>query len=93
MLVCLVTIVTVSDTVLQHSVPLLLLLLRHHTEVVVAGVRVPQDEGELGRTLNKRITAHFSLNTYNRSHDRMVNIRFRKCFTDRFCPLLVFTLD
>lgn len=68
--VCAVTIVTVSDAVLQHCVPLLLLLLCHHTEVVVAGVRVPQDEGVLGRTLDKRTTAHFGLDAYNnRSHD------------------------
>lgn len=65
-----VTVVTVSDTVLQHSVPLLLLLLGHHTEVVVAGVWVPQDEGELGRTLDERVTAHFGLDTYNKSCDR-----------------------
>lgn len=61
MFVCVgaVTVVTVSDAVLKHSVPLLLLLLCHHTEVVVAGVRVPQDEGELGCTLDEWITARF----------------------------------
>lgn len=79
MLVCIVTVVAVSDTVLQHSVPLLLLLLRHHTEVVVAGVWVPKDEGELGRTLDERVTAHFGLDAYTRSHDRM---RMRN-FTDK----------
>lgn len=60
---CVVTVVAVSDAVLQHGVPLLLLLLRHHAEVVVAGVRVIQDEGELGRTLDERIAAHFGLDT------------------------------
>lgn len=65
MCVCVVTVVTVSDTVLQYCVPLGLLLLRHHTEVVVAGVRVPQDEGELARTLDKRITRHFGFDIYN----------------------------
>ena len=62
-----VTIVAVSDAVLQHSVPLLLLLLRHHAEVVVTGVWMPQDEGELGRTLDKRTAAHFGLDIYNKS--------------------------
>lgn len=59
----LLTIVAVSDTVLKHSVPLLLLLLCQHTEVVVTGVRVPQDQGELGGTLNKWTAAHLSLYT------------------------------
>lgn len=63
-MLCIVTIVTVSDTVLQHSVPLLLLLLCHHTEVVVTGIWMPQDEGELGRTLDEWVTAHFGLDTY-----------------------------
>lgn len=65
------TVVAVSDAVLQHGVPLLLLLLCHHTEVVVAGVWVPQDEGELRRTLDKWITAHFGLDSYNKSHERV----------------------
>lgn len=64
-----VTIVTVSDAVLKHSMPLLLLLLCHHAEVVVAGVWVPQDEGELGRTLDKWITARFAFSIY-KSHER-----------------------
>lgn len=50
-----------SHTVLQHSIPLLLLLLRHHAEVAMAGVRVPEDEGELGSTLDERMIAHFAL--------------------------------
>ncbi len=45
------TIISVSDTVLEHSVPLVLLRLCHHTEVVVTGVRVPEDQRELGGTL------------------------------------------
>lgn len=56
-----VTVVIVSHTVLQHSMPLLLLLLRHHAEVAMAGVRVPKDEGELGNTLDERMIAHFGL--------------------------------
>lgn len=47
------TIVGVSDTVLEDSVPLLLLFLRYHTEVVVTGVWVPQDQRELGGTLEE----------------------------------------
>lgn len=75
--VCIVTIVTVSDAILQHSVPLLLLLLSHHTEVVVAGVWVPQDEGEPGCTLDEWVTAHFGLDTCNGPNDEM---RFQKHF-------------
>lgn len=75
--VCIVTIVTVSDAILQHSVPLLLLLLGHHTEVVVAGVWVPQDEGEPGCTLDEWVTAHFGLDTCNGPDDEM---RFQKHF-------------
>lgn len=56
-----VTVVIVPHTVLQHSVPLLLLLLRHHAEVAMAGVRVPEDEGELSNTLDERMIAHFAL--------------------------------
>lgn len=55
------TVVAVSDAVLQHGVPLLLLLLRGHTEVVMAGVRVPQDQREPGRTLDERITGRLGL--------------------------------
>lgn len=62
-----------SDAVLQHSVPLLLLLLCHHTEVVVAGKRVPKDEGELGGTLDEWIIAHFGLDAYKKSHDATVS--------------------
>ena len=85
MLVCILTVVAVSDAVLQHGVPLLLLLLRHHTEVVVAGVRMPQDERELGRTLDKWTAAHFALDTYNQSHDR-TSLR-------NFSPFQVFIFD
>lgn len=45
------TIIGVSDTVLEDSVPLLLLFLCPHAEVVVTGVRVPEDQRELGSTL------------------------------------------
>lgn len=76
----LVTVVTVPDAVLQHCVPLLLFLLRPHAEVVVAGVRVPQDEGELGRALDERSTARFGLDTYSRSHDK-ARMRNRKIQT------------
>lgn len=66
-----VTVVAVPDAVLQHGVPLLLLLLRHNTEVVVTGVRVPQDEGERGCTLDERVVAHFGLDACtSKSHDR-----------------------
>ena len=54
---CLLTVVGVPDTVLQHGVPLGLLLLRHDAEVVVPCVRVPQDQGELGGTLHKGTAA------------------------------------
>lgn len=47
------TIIGVSDTVLEDSVPLLLLLLGHHTEVVVMAVRVPEDQRELGGALKE----------------------------------------
>lgn len=50
-----------SHTVLQHSMPLLLLLLRHHAEVAMAGVRMPEDEGELSNTLDERMIAHLAL--------------------------------
>ncbi len=78
--VCIVTVVTVSDAVLKHSVPLLLFFLCHHTEVVVAGVRVIQDERELGHTLDERITAHFGLDTCRKSHKaaRMRNYETQK---------------
>lgn len=39
------------DTVLEDSMPLLLLLFGHNTEVVVTGVRVPEDQREIGGTL------------------------------------------
>lgn len=68
-----VTVVAVSDAVLQHSVPLLLLLLCHHTEVVVACVRVPKDEGKLCGTLDEWIIAHFGLDAYKKSHDATVS--------------------
>lgn len=58
---CIFTVVTVSDTVLQNSMPLLLLLLRHHAEVAMEGVRVPEDEGELSNALDERVIAHFAL--------------------------------
>lgn len=75
---CIVTVVTVSDAVLKHGVPLLLLLLCRHAEVVMAGIWVPQDEGELGHTLNERTTAHFGLNTCSKLRDRA---RIRCCKT------------
>lgn len=62
------TIIAVSDAVLQHGVPLLLFLLRHHTEVVVAGVRVPEDERKWRGTLYEWIAAQFGLNAYNELH-------------------------
>ena len=48
------TIIGMSDTVQKDSVPLLLLFLCRHTEVMVTGVRVPQDQRELGGTLQER---------------------------------------
>ena len=57
------TIIGMSYTVLKDCMPLLLFFLRHHTEVVVAGVRVPQDQGELGGTLQEGRVTHFSLYT------------------------------
>lgn len=51
--------------------PLLLLLLRHDAEVVVTGVRVPQDERELGCALDKWVVSHFGLDTYKKSHGRV----------------------
>lgn len=65
---CMVTVVTVSHTVLQNSVPLLLLLLRHHAEVAMARVRVPKDEGELSHTLDERMIARFGLDAYREKH-------------------------
>lgn len=61
---CILTVVTVSHAVLQHGVPLLLLLLRHHAEVAMARVRVPKNEGVLSNTLDEWITAHFGLDAY-----------------------------
>lgn len=61
------TVVAVSDAVLQHCEPLLLLLLRHHAEVVVAAVRVPQDEGERGGKPNKGAAGHLGLHTCSQS--------------------------
>jgi len=57
------TIVGVSDAVLKDGVPLLLLLLGHHAEIVVASIRVPEDEGKLCRTFQKWRTANFSFYT------------------------------
>jgi len=61
------TVVGVSDAVLQHGVPLGLLLLRHDTEVVVARVRVPQDQGELGGALHEGTAAHPRLHACGRT--------------------------
>lgn len=61
----LLTIIGMSHTVLKNCMPLLLLFLRYHTEVVVAGIWVPQDQQELGGTLQERSVAHFSLYIYN----------------------------
>lgn len=47
------TVIGVSNTVLEDSVPLLLLFLGGHAEVVVMGVWVPEDQRELGGALNK----------------------------------------
>lgn len=58
---CSVTVVAVSHAVLQHGVPLLLLLLRRHAEVAMARVRVPKNEGELGSALDEWMVAHFGL--------------------------------
>lgn len=58
------TIVGVSDTVLKDGVPLLLLLLGHHTEIVVTSIRVPEDEGKLCRTFQEWRTANFSFYTW-----------------------------
>lgn len=41
------TIVAVPYAVLENCPPLLLLLARHHAEVIVPGVGVPEDEGEI----------------------------------------------
>lgn len=57
----LLTVVAVSHTVLEDSVPLLLFFLRHDTEVVMAGVWMPQDEGKLCGTFQKRGTGSFGL--------------------------------
>jgi len=75
--VCVVTVVAVSDAVLQDGVPLALLLLRRHAEVMVAGVGVPQDERELGRALDERVAARFGLDVYGGggSHDRARSVR------------------
>lgn len=59
------TIIGMSYTVLKDCMPLLLFFLRYHTEVVVAGVRVPQDQRELGGTLQEGRVTHFSLYTWN----------------------------
>lgn len=63
-----VTVVAVSHAVLQHGVPLLLLLLRHHAEVAMVRVRVPKNEGELSNTLDEWIIAHFGLDAYRERH-------------------------
>lgn len=47
------TVIGVSDAVLEDGVPLLLLFLGGHAEVVVMGVRVPEDQRELSGALNK----------------------------------------
>lgn len=61
---CIITVVVVPHTVLHHGVPLLLLLLGHHTEVAMASVRVPKNEGELSNTLDEWTIAHFGLDAY-----------------------------
>lgn len=52
------TVTGVSDAVLQHREPLLLLFLGGHTEVVMVGVRVPEDQRELGVALHKGGAPH-----------------------------------
>lgn len=47
----LLTIVGMSDAVLQDGMPLALLLLCHRAEVVMVSVGVPEDQWELGGTL------------------------------------------
>lgn len=41
------TVVAVPHAVLEHSSPLLLFFARHQAEVIVPGVGVPEDEGEI----------------------------------------------
>lgn len=46
------TVVAVAHTILKNGPPLLLLLAGHHTKVIMAGVRMPEDDGELSGTLD-----------------------------------------
>lgn len=46
------TVVAVPHAVLENRPPLLLLLARHHAEVVVPGVGVPEDQGEIRGALD-----------------------------------------
>lgn len=59
------TVVAVSDAVLHHGEPLLMLCLRGHAEVVMASVRVPQDQRELGGELDERVAADFGFHALN----------------------------
>ena len=58
------TIIGVSYAVLEDGEPLILFLLRHHAEVEVASVRVPQDQGELGRHLQEGSAPHLGLHSW-----------------------------
>lgn len=77
------TVAGVSDTVLQDSEPLLLLFLGGHAEVVVVGVRVPEDQGELAVALNKGRTPHLGF---------YICIEKKKTSSCKLITLLVITL-
>ena len=81
------TVVGVSDTVLEDGVPLELLLLRPHAEVVVVSIRVPQDQGELGGTLQERGAACFGLHTWNAHACKNTYELNRLDFTNRMGPI------
>lgn len=71
------TIIGVSDTVLEDSVPLLLLLLGHHTEVVVMAVRVPEDQRELGGALKEGWASHLGLHTWKKKKRKSPQMKRR----------------
>lgn len=69
--ILILTIVCVPDTVLKDGTPLLLLLLGHHTEIIMTSIRVPEDERKLSRTFQEWRTANFSLHSW-KTHDLML---------------------
>lgn len=67
------TVVAVPDAVLKDGVPLGLLFLSHHAEVVMLAVWVPQDDAVLGRAHQEWSSARFGFHTCNTHAHTQIN--------------------